>query len=263
VSLENYLDKLWSGYIQLNPEAQKIHSLFQERGETVQNDHIAMRTFDRGPFSNSALLPVFEKFGYKVGGDYSFEQKKLNAVHLEPENPIHPKIFMSEMRVGEFSPFAQQTIDDILEEAKAVPASEIINRSRPWAADYKTYQALAEESEYASWLYAYGIQVNHFTVFFNALKTFKNLDELNQWLLSEGFVMNTSGGMIKGTPQDLLEQSSTMAPKIAVDFTEGSFEIPGCYYEFAKRHEDASGKLFQGFVTKSADKIFESTFQKS
>jgi hypothetical protein len=42
-------------------------------------------------------------------------------------------------------------------------------------------------------------------------------------------------------------------------FEEGSFEVPGCYYEFARRYAMPSGQLYQGFIAKSADKIFEST----
>jgi len=71
--------------------------------------------------------------------------------------------------------------------------------------------------------------------------------------------MNTSGGEIKGTPEQLLRQSSTLADKVAISFKEGSYEIPACYYEFAQRYKDKSGKLYSGFIAKSADKIFEST----
>ncbi|MEJ2595547.1 MAG: DUF1338 domain-containing protein, partial [bacterium] len=39
----------------------------------------------------------------------------------------------------------------------------------------------------------------------------------------------------------------------------GIFSIPSCYYEFARRYPDASGKLYGGFIAKSADKIFEIT----
>ena len=35
--------------------------------------------------------------------------------------------------------------------------------------------------------------------------------------------------------------------------------VPSCYYEFAKRYSDSTGQIYQGFVTASADKIFEST----
>ena len=44
-----------------------------------------------------------------------------------------------------------------------------------------------------------------------------------------------------------------------VRFNQGEFEIPNSYYEFAKRYPSEEGKLFQGFVAASADKIFEST----
>jgi len=44
-----------------------------------------------------------------------------------------------------------------------------------------------------------------------------------------------------------------------VQFTDGKKEIPSCYFEFAKRYLLDSGELYQGFIAKSADKIFEST----
>lgn len=71
--------------------------------------------------------------------------------------------------------------------------------------------------------------------------------------------MNDSGGEIKGTPQQLLEQSSTRAGKLPVHFEEGIHEIPACYYEFARRYPDQDGRMYSGFIAKSADKIFEST----
>jgi hypothetical protein len=46
---------------------------------------------------------------------------------------------------------------------------------------------------------------------------------------------------------------------VKVDFSDGAQYIPGCYYEFARRFPMPDGRLFRGFVTGSADKIFEST----
>jgi hypothetical protein len=53
-----------------------------------------------------------------------------------------------------------------------------------------------------------------------------------------------------------------LADRIPVAFKETTKEITSCYYEFAFRHKMANGKLFSGFVTGSADKIFESTDMK-
>jgi hypothetical protein len=71
--------------------------------------------------------------------------------------------------------------------------------------------------------------------------------------------MNTSGGEIKGIPQQLLEQSSILADRIPVEFIESTKEITSCYYEFAYRHPMQNGILYSGFIANSADKIFEST----
>ena len=71
--------------------------------------------------------------------------------------------------------------------------------------------------------------------------------------------MNDSGGEVKGTPEELLEQSSTIAYNKEITFSNGVHTIPACYYEFAKRYPKKDGDLFRGFIAGSADKIFEST----
>ena len=123
---------------------------------------------------------------------------------------------------------------------------------------YEVYNRLREESEYAAWFYVFGFRANHFTVSINSLKIY-NINSVNDLLKKNGFILNGSGGEIKGTPADLLQQSSTVADTVLVKFKEGSFEVPCCYYEFAQRYSDSTGRLYNGFVAKSADKIFEST----
>ena len=125
--------------------------------------------------------------------------------------------------------------------------------------DTQTYEKLLEVSEYAAWMAAFGFRPNHFTVNVNALKTFKGLEEVNQFLKGQGILLNTSGGEVKGTKEDLLKQSSTMANQITVDFSDKAMVVPSCYYEFAQRFRGQDGQLYQGFVATSADKIFEST----
>ena len=82
---------------------------------------------------------------------------------------------------------------------------------------------------------------------------------MNEFLKKEGYTLNSSGGEVKGTPEQLLEQSSTLADRVEIVFIEGTFSVPSCYYEFAKRYPEKDGKLYSGFIAKSADKIFEST----
>ncbi len=108
----------------------------------------------------------------------------------------------------------------------------------------------------------YGYGANHFTINVNELKSIENLAEFNELLKEQGFVMNSSGGEIKGSKGVMLQQSSILADKMNVFFKEGHREAPSCYYEFAERFPMDNGELYSGFVAKLADKICESTDNK-
>ena len=150
-------------------------------------------------------------------------------------------------------------VQRLLEQAGEYNKEELPVMGRPWEVSFGDYQMLQKESEYAAWTAAHGFKANHFTVFVNTLKTFKSIQELNQYLKESGFKLNEAGGEIKGSPQQLLEQSSTIADQEFVNFSGETQKVPGCYYEFARRYPAKDGTLFQGFITESADKIFEST----
>jgi hypothetical protein len=141
----------------------------------------------------------------------------------------------------------------------AIDLNTLLLKGRLWDLSYQDYEVLRKESEYASWMYVFGFCANHFTVFVNKLKTFESLQDVNQSLKDKGFKLNDAGGEIKGSPEQLLEQSSTIADRFSVQFDEGEKTTPSCYYEFARRYQLPDGSLYQGFIAASADKIFEST----
>jgi hypothetical protein len=137
---------------------------------------------------------------------------------------------------------------------------DFVNSGCPWSnISFENYEILRRESEYAAWMYAWGYMANHFTIKVNHLKKHPSISTVNSFLESKGVVLNSSGGKIKGSPKVFLEQSSTMANKQFVNFTEGKREIPSCYYEFAFRHKLENGNEFSDFIADNADKIFEST----
>lgn len=266
MQINDIFSRLWQDYITQNPYVKKVYDLFTQEGEIVLNDHIAFRTFDHPKINIDVIARIFEKNGYKAIDSYYFPDKKLNAKHYEHnENPELPKIFISELITSEFSPFLQETVNSLVTNIPEdiINSDELIFSGASWGSiSYEVYQKLREESEYAAWLYYSGFRANHFTINVNALKKFDTLEKVNEFLKQNGFNINDSGGEIKGTPEQLLEQSSIKAENIIVKFMEGEFSVPGCYYEFAKRYHDQNGKLFTGFIAKSADKIFESTDSK-
>lgn len=259
--IEQFLLKMWADYSDMNPQASKIYNLLSQNGESVVNDHIALRTFNHPKLGIQSLACPFENMGYVASGEYFFKEKKLYAKHYEHDDKSLPKIFISELEMEKVSPFVHETLLNCIQQISetSLTTEDFSFSGRQWAITYSTYLKLASESEYASWVYAFGFRPNHFTVSVNNLLRFTDLAKLNDYLKSNGIKLNASGGEIKGTPAELLEQSSTMAGEIQWQFSDGIYSIPACYYEFAKRYPMPSGQLYQGFIAKSADKIFEST----
>jgi hypothetical protein len=263
MKLEQLFDKLWEIYTTQNPAVQQVHDLFTGKGERVVNDHIAFRTFNDPRVNIDILALPFIANGYEEKGSYRFDEKKLFARHYEHKsNPEAPRVFISELLTGNFSPFLQKTIKNIIGQIgkNELVSNDLIFSGRLWEKpSFEVYNQLKEESEYAAWVYVFGFCANHFTVSVNYLKEYNSVERVNNLLKANGFLINDAGGEIKGTPEELLEQSSIKSGIVNMDFQEGTFEIPGCYYEFARRYPDSDGKLYSGFIAKSADKIFEST----
>jgi hypothetical protein len=256
-------EKLWKEYSETNPGAKQIHAILEGHGEKIINDHVAFRTYDIPGIDIEALSSPFMKAGYVEKGEYFFESKRLKAKHFEHSaDPLAPKVFISELISSDFSEVVQRAASLIagqtLEAVKNT--DELIFALTPWGeTSYYTYKKLLEESEYAAWMYVWGFRANHFTIFINYLEKFTTIESLNEFLKESGYSLNNSGGEIKGTREQLLKQSSTLADMVELDFAEGTFSIPCCYYEFAERFEESRDKLYTGFIASSADKIFEST----
>jgi hypothetical protein len=260
---QKIFERLWIDYITQNPSSKKVYDLFIREGETIINDHIAFRTFNLPSIDVDVLSKVFLKNGYEFKADYHFPTKKLYAKHFEHiSDPTAPRVFISELQVELFSDHLKKVVSGWVSRIpkQMLKSGELIfSGNLSGTPSYKTYEKLRLESEYAAWLYVNGFRANHFTVNVNALKEYDSIEKVNKFLKANGFLLNDSNGEIQGTPQDLLEQSSIKAGMVRFQFEEGEFEIPGCYYEFAKRYPDTNGKLYGGFVAKSADRIFEST----
>lgn len=268
-SSEDFFSALWRQYIALSPQAARIQSLLAKPDTPLVNDHVAFRTFNRAPINIASIQPWLAQLGYVPLDSYVFEDKKLLAKSFVKEGAAQnlehyaPLIFLSELEVEKLSLPAQAIIEKLLTQLdkSKLNGPAFFYSGQLWPAPSVTeYKALLAESEYAAWLSVMGMRANHFTVLVNALDSFTSLSELLSFLEQQGYSINDAGGKIKGSPAVLLEQGSTMADRQAYTFSDGHEEdLPTCFYEFALRYPTAEGKLYQGFVPASADKIFEST----
>lgn len=261
--LEVLFENLWQRYTAITPQASRIYSAIEAANGNVINDHVACRTLNISPYDLSYLGSVLESLGYSAFDEYQFEKKKLQAVAFVHANEAYPKIFVSELLVNKLSAanrlilerlVSHITKDDTLQEA--VFYSGTLWPTISWA----DYQSLEVESEYAAWFSVMGYCANHFTVSVNHLSKTTSLDEIVDLVSALGYAMNESGGLIKGNSLVGLQQASTLADDVPYEFAGGEVHtIKSCYYEFALRYPLNDGRVYQGFVADSADKIFEST----
>ncbi len=256
---------IWQDFTQrLCPSADKIQALFSGndgRQNALRNDHIALRTFDLPEINLSAMASVFCRLGFEEKEVYVFPQKHLLARYFEHPDAQFPKIFISELTLGDCSSTLQSIVRSLV--GGYSPSGEAFYLGRPWQLRYSDYQTLLEESEYAAWVAAHGFGANHFTLDVNIMRQFTSLEEVNSHLEGAGYELNSMGGKIKGSASVFLEQSSTMADEVIVKFDEGNFPVLGGFYEFALRYRLPGGAYYQGFVEASADKIFQSTNRKN
>lgn len=255
-----FFEALWADFARIAPQAAAISSRLEEHGESIANDHVAFRTFNQGAISLERLEPLVLGLGYGLLDEYRFEDKHLRArAYVCPGSP---RLFLSELLCEELSGWAQAVINQLLAQLPPgfAASPQVFWAGRPWAPlRFTDYERLSSESEYAGWLAALGLRPNHFTVSINQLKQLRSVEQVLDFVEAAGYRINSAGGRVKGSRDVLLEQGSTLADRVPIQFADGPRVIPTCYYEFALRHPDRTGQLYEGFVPASADRIFEST----
>ncbi|KAF9625174.1 hypothetical protein IFM89_020041 [Coptis chinensis] len=275
-------------YLSRNPTASAILELVKSSDSApICYDHFAFRTFGVDGYGISAMAKFFLDFGYSPREELRFPAKKLKALWFAPPTTLHnsqgsgvdgplPRIFISELLVDEMSSRAQEIIRKYIktsrsgnEHAALASALGTLTWEKPI---YSDFQELARESEYAAWTLVNGYALNHATISTHRLKShLKSITSLNQFIEEKGFRLNSEGGVLKVSPDGLLQQSSTVADSTTFSFADGITEsVPRSYIEFAERlvlpqYKNIPEKEIEefhrrdGFEVGNADKIFEST----
>lgn len=286
---EVVLQGLMQRYRQRVPDVEAIVQAMIGEGiihssEEIENDHIAFRSLGVPHLGIASMEKVFLYHGYVRRDFYCFEGKKLNAYWYAPPREHLPRIFLSELRVGDLSPEAQEVIHRYTDVVTEDPVDRL-DLENPLAVDlflhtsqwpvpsWKDYQTLSEESEYAAWVIYNRYYLNHYTLAVHHFKPgYNTIAEFNEFLEKHGFRLNDAGGKIKESPDGGLLQSSTVAGQVEALFADGKKAmIPGSYVEFAERKVLEPFRHLppqalkrehrrEGFEAQNADKIFESTY---
>ncbi|KAA2242508.1 DUF1338 domain-containing protein [Chitinophaga agrisoli] len=288
--LTQVLNGLMQRYMERVPDVKAIIQTMIKEGiipapEAIENDHIAFRTMGVPQLGMQSLEKIFLHYGYTKRDAYYFREKKLDAYWYAPPAPHFPRIFLSELRVQDLSPRAQQLITGYTDEVKTDPV-DALNLDDAAAVDtflhsglwrlptLEDYKTLAAESEYAAWVIYNRYYLNHFTISVHNLpQGYNTIADFNDFLERSGFTLNNAGGKIKVSPDGALLQSATVANMITATFANNeNYRIAGSYVEFAERkalpqfaHLPAAELKREhrrdGFEAGNADKIFESTYR--
>ncbi len=288
-SLERLLASLMSRYRARVPDVDRIVAAMIEEGAIqraadIENDHIAFRTLGVPNLGIAALESVFLHHGYERRDAFQFEAKKLNAFWYHPPRPEYPRIFISELRVGDLSRAAQTIVHSYTDLVTQNPtigldlddpvATDAFLHQALWPLpSWSDYTALLAESEYAAWTIYNRCYLNHFTVSIHNLpEGWSSIEAYCAFLERRGFKLNDSGGKIKVSADGKLLQASTVAEVFEAEFANGEqHRIAGSYVEFAERKPLdqfvglAKSDLRrehrrEGFEANNADRIFESTY---
>ena len=292
-ALDQILDGLMSRYRANVPDVDGIVRAMIAEGivgsdRDIENDHIAFRTMGVPHLGVGSLEKVFLRHGYMKRDRFDFPAKKLDAWWYEPPAPAYPRIFISQLRVGDLSERTAEIIRSYTGEVGGDPVNlldlgnpdEVIDflhrplwRTPTWG----DYSALLAESEYAAWVIYTRYYLNHFTITIHNLPAgYDPIAGFNAFLERRGFKLNDSGGTIKVSHDGKLLQSSTVAAMVEAAFDdrrggEERHQISGSYVEFAERRVlDQFADLppdqvrrehrRDGFEADNADRIFESTY---
>lgn len=288
-TLSQVMDGLMRRYSERVPDVNKILSSMERdhivpSRSAIENDHIAFRTMGVPHLGIASFEKIFLHYGYTKRDPYFFASKKLDAFWFAPPEPHFPRIFVSELRVGDLSLEAQAIIHSYTNPISADPVDSLdldnaaqvdhFLHSGLWhLPTWADYSRLLEESEYAAWVIYNRYYLNHFTISLHNLpEAYSTVEAFNIYLESIGIQLNNSGGKIKISPDGLLLQSSTVAEIVEATFACGSkHSIAGSYVEFAERRplpqfahlppsEWKREHRRDGFEAGNADKIFESTY---
>ena len=241
------LDKLWGHYINRVSSANTYVELVTQKGGSVVNDHIALRTIHahtgEQPAGILAIKHILICLDYKPVQKYKFPRKKLSAVHFEHSDEKFPKIFVSQLETELLPEWAQDIIQNTVKDTPYLLSNQSIELlqtlkangelpleaadylmndlvqyfRRPWKIPFKEdVLKINDVSQYAAWVLLHGNSVNHFTAYINFqnVTEWPDLETTCEGLKKAGVPMKET---MEGKKGSKLQQSATLAVKEEVE----------------------------------------------
>ena len=217
------LEALWTDFVRSTPQAERIRRLLTERGEWLQHEHVALRTFAVPGIGIDAIAGAFEEVGWTARERSRKTPDGVRTRCWEHPDPALPRISISELAVGALSSRAREIVYRLL--AQLPPGfgarRELTYAGRPWQLTHADYSALAAENAYAAWIAAFGFRAHHVAVDLDELSTFPDVIAVSAFLGDHGFALDT--------------HAATRPDAVDVAFSDEAARVPSGTYGFALR----------------------------
>jgi hypothetical protein len=252
--LDHMLDMLWQDFLESNPDARRIHDLLAADNPRLQVDHLSLHTLALPRVNITQLAKPFERAGYQPRGEFDITGTRLFARYYEHPDSTLPKLLFTELNVDSLGDEVRNLLHQLISQIPAadLPRDDFCVSGRHWKIDYDSYQQLQRCSGYAAWIAAFGFRAHHYALLINSLSLYDSIDDLNDYLLEQGFRLDCENGLVQGSEDEYLEQSATTPGITEVKFSNGSAQIPDGHLAFIRRYPSSDGRLYQGFIRTSA-----------
>lgn len=252
--LDHMLDMLWQDFLEINPDARRIHNLLAADNPHLQVDHLSLHTLALPRVNIAQLAKPFERAGYQPRGEFDITGTRLFARYYEHPDRTLPKLLFTELNVDSLEDEVRNNLHQFISQISpaALLQDDFCASGRHWKIDYDSYQQLQRSSEFAAWIAAFGFRAHHYALLINSLSLHNSIDDLNDYLLEQGFRLDCENGLVQGSAEEYLEQSATTSGTAEVEFSDGSVRIPGGHLAFIRRYPAGDGRLYQGFIRTSA-----------
>jgi hypothetical protein len=282
---------LFHDLLQRAPTAAAYVADRRRAGEGVMFDHGALRTIRFGsgptgalPAGETAFTRLFEPLGYRRVGVYPLERLGMTGrayAHEDAPEDV-PQFFLSELHVERFGPefeaAAHRVFDSSTDPLDAPSQASLARLAARGELDEEAagrllprlvgcfarqhaiprlsdYHVLLERSAEAAWIATEGNAFNH------ATDRVADVDALAEAQKALGRPMKPA---VEVSASGRVRQTAFRADPVRRPFLDQAgevveLEVPGSFYEFITRDEEAEGRLDLRFDSANAQGIFKMT----
>lgn len=224
--------------------ALKLFQLLEKHNKRVFHDHLAFRTVSYERCNTLYLSRELEALGFYPAESYQCSPRHLTLTSFHHPGHDYPGILISELDLQGLNEQTQNMIMDLIYKSD----QQSILGTRPWPLpSIASYQHFMKENPFLAWFSLFGLASSYWSVDINQLDRQNDMSKLIKLIVEEGYPLDNNDGLVKGSPERLMEQIITLQDQVEFTFADGQqLKTASGNYRFSLRYKTPAGKLYKG-----------------